>query len=89
MFAGFEWADQHENIEAGTDRIEMDSGKRSRIALTLAIALVLAACARRQISPPPLDPVPMARETYVIGVGDTLRITGWKNGEVSLSGRCS
>ena len=63
----------------------MDTGNHAKIVPLLVGALVLGACARREISPPPLDPVPMARETYVIGVGDALRITVWKNGEVSLA----
>ena len=62
----------------------MKSGKVSRFALVLVGALLIGACARREISPPPLDPIPMARETYVIGVGDILMITVWKNGEVSI-----
>ena len=63
----------------------MDTGNHAKIVPLLVGALVLGACARREISPPPLDPVPMARETYVIGVGDALKITVWKNVEVSLA----
>jgi Polysaccharide biosynthesis/export protein/SLBB domain len=55
------------------------------LTLVLVGALVFGACARRDISPPPLDPIPMARETYVIGVEDELKITVWKNGEISLA----
>ncbi|MFQ5505447.1 MAG: polysaccharide biosynthesis/export family protein, partial [Planctomycetota bacterium] len=45
----------------------------------------LAGCGRRPLSPPPADPVPMNRTTYVIGVTDVLHISVWKNPELSLS----
>ena len=69
----------------GTDWIVMVRGKHSGLVLALVGSVALAACARLQISPPPMDPVPMARETYVIGVGDTLRITVWRNPDLSLA----
>lgn len=53
--------------------------------LSLLAALVSTACVRRDISPPPLDPIVMARETYAIGVGDVLGVSVWKNKEVGLN----
>lgn len=63
----------------------MNSQKPFGYAWVLVGAVFLGACAQREISPPPLDPIPMARETYVIGVGDSLKITVWKNNELSLA----
>ena len=74
-----------EGPKARTDRIVMVRGKNSGLLLVLVGAVALGACARRGISLPPPDPVPMARDTYVIGVGDTLRITVWRNAELSLA----
>lgn len=50
----------------------------------LALAIGLAACASRPLSPPPPDPDPFDRETYVIGVSDRLKISVWKNPELSV-----
>ncbi len=53
----------------------------------LGVFLVLwlaVGCAARLPSPHPPDPVPMARDTYVIGVQDQLRISVWKNPELSV-----
>jgi len=72
--------------EARTNRIVMNRRELSGHAWLLVGAVLLGACAQREISPPPLDPIPMARETYVIGVGDNLKITVWKNNELSLGG---
>jgi polysaccharide export outer membrane protein len=49
----------------------------------LAVIGMLIGCATRDPIAPPPDPVPMARETYVIGVTDQLRVTVWKNPELS------
>jgi polysaccharide biosynthesis/export protein len=49
-----------------------------------AICVLLIGCFGRQVSPPPPDPVPMDRETYKIGVADMLRISVWKNPDLSV-----
>jgi polysaccharide export outer membrane protein len=49
----------------------------------LAVLGILAGCATRAPIAPPPDPQPMARDTYVIGVTDQLRVTVWKNPELS------
>lgn len=41
-------------------------------------------CGGRGLSPPPVDPKPMERPTYVIGVTDVLQIVVWKNEELSV-----
>jgi polysaccharide export outer membrane protein len=51
--------------------------------LTLAL-LLGAGCAGRATAPPPLDPTPTDRETYTIGVTDVLKISVWKNEELSV-----
>jgi len=51
--------------------------------LTLAL-LLGAGCAGRAPAPPPLDPTPTDRETYTIGVTDVLKISVWKNEELSV-----
>jgi polysaccharide export outer membrane protein len=38
----------------------------------------------RNISPPPIDPDPMDRSGYVVGVEDVLQISVWKNEELSV-----
>lgn len=55
--------------------------ERSIAAAILAVAL---GCGGRAVSPPPPDPTPMQRPTYVIGVTDLLRINVWKNPELSV-----
>jgi polysaccharide export outer membrane protein len=50
----------------------------------IALWLLAAGCAARSLSPPPADPDPLARETYLIGVTDVLRINVWRNEELSV-----
>ena len=48
------------------------------------VCLVLTGCLGRPLDPPPPDPTPMDREPYTIGGTDLLRITVWKNPEISV-----
>jgi polysaccharide export outer membrane protein len=49
----------------------------------MAVCASVSACSGRSISPPPVDPKPMERSTYVIGVTDVLTISVWKNPDLS------
>ncbi len=55
------------------------------VAVFFALLAPLWACQSRNISPPPIDPDPMDRSSYVIGVDDVVGITVWKNEELSVS----
>ena len=50
----------------------------------LALCLLAPGCGGRRLSPPPADPDPMERESYLIGVTDILRIHVWRNPELSV-----
>jgi polysaccharide export outer membrane protein len=52
--------------------------------IALALLLTVAGCASRNLSPPPPDPNPMNREPYRIGVTDVLRISVWRNQDLSV-----
>ena len=54
-----------------------------RSAAFAALAALCVACAARPLSPPPPDPTPEERE-YRIGATDLLRITVWRNEELSI-----
>ena len=55
----------------------------ARMIAIAALAAVSVACASRPVSPPPPDPSPEERE-YRIGATDILRITVWRNEELSI-----
>jgi len=59
--------------------------RRGLAALVCLLMGPLWACQSRMPSPPPLDPVPMERPGYVVGVRDVLRISVWKNEELSVT----
>jgi polysaccharide export outer membrane protein len=63
----------------------MKALRREWLALGVLAALAAgsAACAGRAISPPPADPTPEERE-YRIGVTDVVRISVWRNQELSI-----
>ena len=61
-------------------------GVTRRVLSVLAFLLMgaLWGCQSRNLSPPPLDPDPMERAGYVVGVEDVLQISVWKNEELSV-----
>ncbi len=61
-----------------------DLARRAVLTLGIVLAAPLLGCVSRSLSPPPADPNPTARESYVIGVQDVLRITVWKNKELNV-----
>ena len=58
-------------------------GRGSSMLAVLLIG-VLWGCQTRDLSPPPLDPDPMERSGYVVGVEDVLQISVWRNEELSV-----
>jgi polysaccharide export outer membrane protein len=52
--------------------------------LGAALGLCLAGCAARELSPPPPQPDHLDHDPYVIGVRDRLRVSVWKNPELSM-----
>jgi len=56
-------------------------------AMMLALGVLVAAavgCGTRQLSPPPTEPDPMDRADYTLGVTDEIKITVWRNPELSV-----
>ena len=58
--------------------------RRGSSLFALSLMAVFWGCQSRTISPPPLDPNPMERSGYVVGVEDVLQISVWKNEELSV-----
>ncbi len=56
---------------------------KNRVLGLVAAAGLALACSARAPSAPPEDPQVMAREEYLIGVTDLLKVTVWKNPELS------
>lgn len=56
----------------------------SRWVVAVALGVWLAGCAARDISQPPPQPAHLEHAEYVIGVRDVLRISVWKNPELSV-----
>ena len=59
--------------------------RRGSSMLAFLLMGALWGCQTRDLSPPPLDPVPMERSGYVVGVQDVLQINVWKNEELSVT----
>ncbi|MBW2714562.1 MAG: polysaccharide biosynthesis/export family protein [Deltaproteobacteria bacterium] len=57
---------------------------RGSPTLALLLLAILFGCQSRNLSPPPIDPDPMERSGYVVGVEDVLQISVWKNEELSV-----
>jgi len=57
---------------------------RSSSLLVFLLTGALWGCQTRNLSPPPLDPDPMERSGYVVGVGDVLQISVWRNEELNV-----
>jgi polysaccharide export outer membrane protein len=57
---------------------------RGSPTLALLLLAILFGCQSRSLSPPPIDPDPMKRSGYVVGVEDVLQISVWKNEELSV-----
>jgi len=57
---------------------------RGSPTLALLLLAILFGYQSRNLSPPPIDPDPMERSGYVVGVEDVLQISVWKNEELSV-----
>ncbi len=58
--------------------------RRGSSLLVFLLVGAICGCQSRTLSPPPLDPDPMERAGYVVGVEDVLQISVWKNEELSV-----
>ncbi len=58
-------------------------GRQGLLVLLAALAALVAGCAPRGAVPPP-EPDPGAREPYVIGIPDVLRVVVWRNPDLSV-----
>jgi polysaccharide export outer membrane protein len=69
-----------------TTGVWMDDRRRAaRYVLVLAGVVSCIACGGRVISPSPPDPDPMSRESYVIGVLDSVGVTVWRNPDLNVT----
>jgi polysaccharide export outer membrane protein len=59
-------------------------GRSAVSYLGLVVCAAGLGCGGRGLSPPPVDPKPMERPTYTIGVTDVLQIVVWKNEDLSV-----
>ncbi len=62
-----------------------DRRRAARYVLVLAGVANWMACGGRVIHPSPPDPDPMSRESYVIGVQDSIGITVWRNPDLNVN----
>jgi len=75
-------------VKGAEHRIRKTGVWTTRLAPCAALCVVLAialGCGGRVISPSPPDPDPASRENYVIGVMDLVRVSVWKNPELTVS----
>jgi polysaccharide export outer membrane protein len=73
-------------VKAANTRFADHAGRRRRTTGAVALGLLVAfglGCGTRQLSPAPMLPDRMERETYTIGVTDVLRITVWRNEDLN------
>jgi polysaccharide export outer membrane protein len=65
------------------DWLSRKAGRRALVFLLLMVWGVWLGCAQ-QGAPPPPEPAPGARDPYVIGIPDILKIVVWRNPDLSV-----